>query len=323
MRTFVVLAVVAAGLTGCSVPSTPPAESGAGYPTETVQVIVPYAAGGPSDLAGRVIAECLSKELGENFVVENKDGGGGAIGTLEMVRSPADGYTLGLGTVSTLVVAPELSPDAGYTTEDVTPISKIYELDSALLVRGDSPFSTAQQLLESVKSNPGTVSVGVPGASSEFAFELRRMAQEYGIELTVVPFNGGAPAQNALIGGNVDALMAGVDAPVLDLLKGGELRALATGGEQRSEFVPDAPTLAELGFPALTNTQVFFSLIAPVGVDGEIRKALTESAHRCLNDDAVRKRLGENFVPTSPGDAESIGREYEGAAANLRAVLSK
>lgn len=317
------LSLLAVGLTAvaCSLPGAPAPASGDDYPTKTVTVVVPYSAGGPTDLAGRVITECLSDELEANFIVENKDGGAGAIGTLDMIRSKPDGYTLGVGTVGSVVVAPQLSNDAGYTYEQVLPLSKIYQLDSAILVKGDSTFKSAEQFFEAARKKPDSVSVAVGGASTEYALELRRMAQEYDVQLSVVPFDGGAPAHNALLGGNVDALFAAVNQPVLEMIEDGRVRALATGGEERSEVVPDAPTLSELGFESLTNTETFFSMLGPEGLDEAVQQTLTDSVHACLETEDVKKRLGADFIPADPGGPESIREEYAEKSAAVEKVL--
>lgn len=305
---------------GCALPGAPE-PSGGEYPVKRVSVIVPFAAGGPTDLAGRVLTECLGDELSERFVLENRDGGAGAIGTLEMLHSNPDGYTLGVGTVGSLVIAPQLSEHATYRASDAMPISKIYELDSAILVQGDSEFRTAKEFFEAARKKDKSVSVAVGGASTEYALELQRMAQQYDVELSIVPFNGGAPAQNALMGGNTDALFAAVSDPVLKLIDEGDLRALATGGEKRSQLLPDQPTLAELGFTDLTNTRTFFSLMAPKGIKPEVRDTLTEATHSCLEEDEVKTRLGKDFIPADPGNHTSLAREYDAKWDDAEEVL--
>lgn len=313
-----VLAMTAAG---CSMPGAPATKASIDYPRKTIRLTVPYAAGGPSDLAGRVIGECLSTELGEKVVVENKAGGAGAIGTLAVTRSAPDGYSLGIGTTGSVVIAPKLTENAGYVTADLRPISKIYELDSAILVRPDSPYTSGGEILEAMKANPGEVSVAVGGASTEYALELRRMESVYGVKPKAVPFEGGAPAQNALLGGNVDALFAATNNQVLEMIENGELRALATGGKDRSDALPEVPTLAELGYPELTNTATFFSLVAPAGLDEEVEKVLMERTHSCLQNEDVIKRLGSQFIPEDPDSPDDIVKEYEENATQLEKIL--
>ncbi len=319
-RTIPVLACTAMVATACSLPGAPE-PTGGPYPSKTVTVIVPYAAGGPTDLAARAMSECLSEELDQRFIVQNRDGGAGSIGTLEMLTSQPNGYTLGVGTTGSVVIAPLLSEHATYTPAEVTPLTKIYQLDSAILVLDDSKYTSARDFFEEAEKKKGSVTIAVGGASTEYALELRRMAKEYGVELSIVPFDGGAPAQNALLGGNVDALFAAVNQQVAGLIKDGTVRALATGGQERSELLPKKPTLAELGFKNLTNTTTFFALVGPDDMDPEVVGTLRDASGTCLDSKGLRDQLGADFIPTTPGTPKSIAKEWSQKSADAKKVL--
>lgn len=318
-RLLPLAALTALAVTGCSLPGAPEPVGGE-YPARTVTVTVPYAAGGPTDLAARAMSECLGEYFDTRFIVQNRDGGAGAIGTLEMLSARPDGYTLGVGTTGSVAIAPLLSEHATYEPSDVEPITKIYELASALVVLDDSRYTSARQLLDDAKKGRN-VTVAVGGASTEYALELRRMASRYGVDLTVVPFDGGAPAQNALLGGNVDALFAAVNQPVMGLIEDGTIRPLVTGGEQRAPHLPDVPTLAELGYKELTNTTAFFALLGPAGLDPEVVDRLRAGTGDCLKKPSMRKQLGENFIPEDPGTPQSIAREWAESSADAKEIL--
>lgn len=318
-RLVPVAALTAVAATGCTLPGAPQPVGGE-YPSKTVNVIVPYAAGGPTDVAARAMSECLGTYFDTRFIVENRDGGAGAIGTLEMLASRPDGYTLGVGTSGSVAIAPLLSEHATYEPSDIKPITKIYELASALVVLDDSRYTSGKQLLDDAKKGR-KVTVAVGGASTEYALELRRMAKDYGINLTVVPFAGGAPAQNGLLGGNVDALFAAVNQPLMGLIKDGTIRPLFTGGEKRAPHLPEVPTLAELGYKKLTNTTAFFALAGPAGMDSEVVKRLRAGASHCQEDPTLRKQLGANFIPKQPGTPASISREWAESSADAKEIL--
>jgi tripartite-type tricarboxylate transporter receptor subunit TctC len=320
-RLAVLVAAVALVAAGCGSGGQATARDSENYPRKNIKLIIPQAAGGPTDLAGRVMSDCFDDKLGAQVIVENKDGGAGAIGTGELARSDPDGYTLGVGTIGTLIIAPLLSTGAGYTKDDITPIAKLYQIPSAVVVRADSEFQTAEQFFQRISAAPGGVSVGVGGASTVYALELKRLQQEYGLSVNVVPFKGAAPALTALLGGNLDATFEVITSDLLQRIRAGELRALASGESGRIDFLPDVPSVAELGYPKLTGTTTFFALVGPRGLPADIRAKLEGATETCLADDAVRQRLGQEYVPSTLVATDEIRKELDTAAGRYEGLL--
>lgn len=310
-------------LAGCGLGGPEGGSSGADYPTEDVHILVPYAAGGPTDLAGRASADCLSQTLGSTFVVENVEGGAGAIGMAQMLAAEPDGYTLAVGTIGNTVVAPLVGTDVAYTTEDIAPIGKIYEMPSALILPPDSPYSSAEELFAAAKEAPGTIQVATPGASSLYHLALQHLAQEYDVELTPVPFDGGAPTITAFLGGNVDAAFLEASQNVRGLAESGDATIAATGAPEPVPFLADVPTLASLGYEDLVGTAAFFALTASAQTPDSVVETLSSALGTCLADDTVREQLTADYVPATFQDGAATREELEAARTVYEELLSE
>ena len=291
------LLVVAVALVGCG---NEDAGSGGGdagdYPSDDIRLLVPYAAGGPTDLTTRTVGTCLESELGETVIVENLPGGSGATATSELVGSEPDGYTLSLVTAGTMVLTP-LANEVGYTFEDITPIGVMADVPSVLAVGGDSPYATADDLVEAAEADPGTVDVGVPGASTPQGIELQRLADDHDVQVTVVPFDGNAEMTTALLGGGVDAVLINASQDVTGRIDSGEFRPLIVSSDERLEWLPDVPTFTELGFEGLTLSGSTFGLAGPAGLPDDVVTTLEDTLRSCLDQDEVREGIGEEYVP--------------------------
>ena len=290
-------------LTACGGAEETSSGSAEEYPTEEIRLLVPYAAGGPTDLAARAFGTSLEEQLGQTVVVENLPGGSGALATQELVGAEPDGHTLSLATAGTLVLTP-LANEVGYTKDDVTPIGVMTEVPSVLAVGADSPYATAEDFFDAAREQPGALNVGVPGASTPQAVELQRLAGEYDVEVTAVPFNGNAEMTTALLGGNVDAVLINASSDVTGNIDAGQFRPLAVSTEQPLSWLPDTPTLAESGFPELTLAGSTFGLIGPGDLPEEIVTALEDALRTAHDDPAIAEQVGADYVP----------EEFEGAA---------
>ncbi len=275
----------------------------ADYPTDDINLYVPYAPGGPTDLAARTVGTCLEEDFGQTVIVENREGGSGALGMQAMIAGGNDGYSLSLIAVPASATNP-LQDDVGYTNEDYVPVAAITEIPSVLAVGQGSRFADAAALFRFAEENPGQVNVGVPGATTSQAMELRRMAEEYGVELTRVPFTGNAEMTTALLGGNVDAVFINASRDVLENIEAGSFVPLAVSPEDRVSYLEDVPTLAELGFPDLTFSVSIFGLATPAGTPDDVVATLEEAVSSCLERPEVVEQLGEQYVPD-----EFIGAE--------------
>ena len=273
------------------------------YPADDITLYVPYAPGGPTDLAARTVGDCLAEDFGRNVVVENREGASGSLGMQAMIQGGTDGYSLSLIAVPASATNP-LQEEVGYTNDDYVPIAAVTEIPSVLAVGQGSRFPDARALFAEAQQNPGRVTVGVPGATTSQAMELQRLAEQYGVELSLVPFTGNAEMTTAVLGGNVDAVFINASRDVLENIEAGSFVPLAISPEERVDYLPDVPTLAELGYPELTNSVSVFGLAAPAGTPDEVLQTLEDGVAACLEKPEVVEALGSQYVPD-----EFIGRD--------------
>lgn len=266
------------------------------YPTEDITLYVPYAPGGPTDLAARTVGDCLAEDFGATVVAENREGASGALGMQAMIQGGNDGHSLSLIAVPASATNP-LQDDVGYTNEDYVPIAVVTEIPSVLAVGQGSRFPDAQALFAAAEQNPGQVTVGVPGATTSQAMELQRLAEGHGVEVARVPFSGNAEMTTALLGGNVDAVFINASKDVLENIEAGSFVPLAISPEERVDYLPDVPTLAELGFPELTNSVSVFGLAAPAGTPEDVLQTLEDGVRACVEKPEVVETLGDQYVP--------------------------
>ena len=292
-RILAALLVTTAALAGCAEDST--SVAAADYPSEDVRLLVPYTAGGPTDIAARAVGAHLEGELGRPVVVENLPGASGATAYVEMISAEPDGHTLSMTALPTAVLN-YLSNDVGYTREDLAPVGVVTQVPSGIVVPADSPYQDVESLFEAARQDPEAISVGTPGATNTHAAETRRITQLYDIPLTVVPFEGNSEVQTALLGGNVSAGFANLSQDLLPAIEAGELRVLAVGTEERLDYV-DAPTFVEAGYPELVQSTTTFGVIAPAGTPEEVVATLEDALRSAGEDEAVVEALDPRYVP--------------------------
>lgn len=279
------------------------------FPGEEIRLLVPYAAGGPTDLTARAFGEFLERDLGQPVVVENMPGGSGALATQELVQAEPDGYTLSLITAGTTVLTP-LVNEVGYTAADVTPVGVLSEVPSLLAVAADSPHQDIAAFVADARARPGAVTVGVPGASTPQGVELQRLRDEHGVEVTAVPFNGNAEMTTALLGRNVDAVLINASEDVTENIDAGEFRSLAVSTEEPLDWLPGVPTLVAAGFPGLTLSGSTFGLAGPAGLPEPVVTRIEDALRRGHADPKVVETVGERY----------LGTQFR-SAADMRTVL--
>jgi tripartite-type tricarboxylate transporter receptor subunit TctC len=189
-----------------------------------------------------------------------------------------------------------LQDEVGYTNEDYIPIAAVTEIPSVLAVGADSEFADAEAFFAEAEANPGSLNVGVPGTTTSQAMELQRMAEEYDTELTLVPFTGNAEMTTALLGGNVDAVFINSSQDVLSQIEAGDFVPLAVSTPESVDYI-DAPPLAEVGFPELTNSVSVFGLAAPAETPDDVISTLEDTVSTCLEKPETVEQLGEQYVP--------------------------
>lgn len=260
------------------------------YPSRPVKVIVPFPAGGTSDLMGRAIAEELTKQLKQPFVVENKGGAGGAIGTDQVAKSAPDGYTLLLsGIGSNAVIHGFAAPRPGYDSmRDFVHISQLAAGPNVLVVNPSFPAKTFKEFIAHVKANPGKVDYGQVTASSGH-LTTEYLKQVAGLDMVGIAYKGGAPALADVLAGQIPLMFTNQDA-VLPHVKAGKLRALAVTSPQRNPLYPDVPTVAESGYPDFSAVS-WTGLSAPKGTPKSITDKLEAAMVKAFNEPAARQKL--------------------------------
>jgi tripartite-type tricarboxylate transporter receptor subunit TctC len=262
------------------------------YPARTVTIIVPFAAGGPADITGRIVADIFSRHLGQKFVVENVGGAGGTIGTLRAARAAADGYTILSGHLGTNALASAFYPNLGYDPQkDFEPIGLSAEYPELLVVRKDFPADNLREFVAYAKANESKLNVGHAGLGSVSYIGCLLLNTAIGIKPTMVPFTGTAPVLTAMLGGQIDYECD----PVLGTLsqvRAGNVKALAIAARKRSPMLPDVPTSYEQGLPEF-DCAPFYGVFAPSGTPQPVIDKLAEALNRGLGEEQVQKRLAE------------------------------
>jgi tripartite-type tricarboxylate transporter receptor subunit TctC len=260
------------------------------YPTRAATLIVPFAAGGPADITGRIVADQFSRALGQQFVVENIAGAGGTTGTTRAARANPDGYTLALGHMGTHAAAVALYPNLAYKPDvDFEPIGLVAEQPELLAVRNDLPPNTLREFAAYAKANESKLNMAHAGIGSVSHVGCLLLNAAIGIKPTMVPFVGTGPAMNALIAGQVDYVCDPILGP-LPHVRAGTVKALAIATRKRNSLLPDVPTSAEGGLPQF-DAAPFYALFAPKGTPQPVVGRLAEALNKGLNEDVARKRL--------------------------------
>jgi tripartite-type tricarboxylate transporter receptor subunit TctC len=271
------------------------------YPTRPVKIVVAFTAGSATDICARVVADYLTKSMGQPFIVENKPGAGGMVGTAVVKSAAPDGYTLVAAGSGPFGVNPAVYEKMPYDPErDFEPIANIVLTPQAFVVNAQSPYHSMKDLVAAAKAHPGEIpfsSLGT-GSTSHLTFEAFESAA--GVKLNHIPFKGSAEAQTAIVGGQVAAMSDTVPG-ILTLVKGGKLRAIGVAIPQRSPYLPDVPTVAEQGWPGFESVG-WIGLAAPAHTPVAILDRLNNEIHNMLKDPAVKAKL-DQLAFTPVGDS--------------------
>lgn len=276
------------------------------YPAKPVRIVVPFPAGGPTDVVARVLAPRLSEALGQPVIVENRGGAGGTIGTELVAKSAPDGYTILAGTVGGLAVSPTLNPKLGYNTlRDLAPVTQLVNVSYIVTLHPSVPARSLKELLALEKARPGKLNYGTAGNGTgpHLAGELMNMMA--GVKIVHVPYKGSAPAQTALLSGEVDMNFENT-LLVLPHIRSGRLRALAATGVTRSKLLPDLPTVAEAALPGF-GASGWYGMMAPIGVSKDIIGRLNAELTRLLRAPEIADRLNNMAAEPAPSTPEQFG----------------
>jgi tripartite-type tricarboxylate transporter receptor subunit TctC len=283
MRTdrLIAAATMIVALLGASAP----AHAQAPYPTRPIECVIPFAPGGPTDTAIRIIQPQLSANLGVPLVLVNKAGGGGALGMDAVAKAKPDGYTLAATVRSTVTILPATQPDVTYKLSDFAVVGA-YAVDSqVVLVKSGSPWKTLEELVDFARKNPGKLSYGTAGLGTNSFFTMELLKLTYGLDMTHVPFGGSGPVKNAVLGGHVQVGAASLS-PMLSVLRSGDVVALATSGTKRIPSIPGVPTMTEKGQPD-ASLSTWAEIYAPAKTPKAIVERLTQALEKTMKDPNV------------------------------------
>ena len=278
------------------------------YPSKPIRLVVPFTPGGVTDTSGRLIAEQLSKRLGQQVVVDNKPGASGNIGTQQVAAAEGDGYTLLLGFDGTLVINPHVFPKTGFDTlKDFAPIGKIGDAVLILVANPSFPAKNLKDLIALSKTQAGGLSYGTSGTGGtpHIAGELLR--QRTGANLVHVPYKGGGQALTDVLGGNIPLVYTAI-AGAIPHVKSGKLLPIAVSSSKRASSMPDVATFIENGVTDFEASS-WVGLLAPAKTPRAIVARLTAELTAILNDPEVKERLNGMGITATPGTAESFGAE--------------
>ncbi len=281
------------------------------WPSKPIRLMVPFPPGGSTDIVARIVAQKLGERLGQSMVIENRGGAGGTIGTAAVAKSAPDGYTLGVASTSTHVVAPSVYAKLDYDpVKDFAPISLMAVSPYLLVVNPSVPAKSLQDLVALAKKQPGKLnyaSAGV-GSTTHLAMEMLKLAS--GTYLLHIPYNGNGPAGTAVVGGQVEVLFGSLPA-LLPHAKSGRVRALAVGTPKRSPSLPDVPTVAELGYPGF-DASLWLAFMAPAGTPQPILERLNREIAAVIGAADTRESLdkaGAEPLTSTPAELAAAIRD--------------
>jgi tripartite-type tricarboxylate transporter receptor subunit TctC len=279
------------------------------YPARPITMVIPFPPGGGNDALGRMVADKMSKSLGQQIVVDNRGGAGGTIATRAVARSAPDGYIILLAYTGTLAINPSLYANPGYDPrKDFAPIGLIAGLPSVLVVHPSLPVRSIAELIDFAKAQPDRINYAfVPGTVGHITTEL--FADTAGIRITRIPYKGNGPAMTDLVGGHVSMMFLSI-LPVLEHVRAGALRALAVTSAARSELLPDVPTIAQSGVPGFSAV-IHYGLLAPAGTPRDIVDRLNAALVAALAAADVRSRLATEGAVSLPGTAQDYAADID------------
>ncbi|GKT21853.1 tripartite tricarboxylate transporter substrate binding protein [Acidovorax sp. SUPP3334] len=285
------------------------------FPNKPITIIVPFAAGGTTDILARVIGQGLSAELGQSVVVDNRAGAGGNIGGQMAARAPADGYTLFMGTAGTHAINAALYKKMPFDpVKDFAPLTRVANVPNLLVANPNQPYKTVQELIAYAKANPGKVNFGSSGSGSSIHLSGELCKSLAKVDMRHVPYKGSAPAVTDLLGNQIGIMFDNMPSAIQHV-RSGKLRPIAVTTAKRSPELPDVPTIAEAGVPGYEATS-WFGMFAPAGTPAPIVAQLNKALVKVLSQAETKKKLADQ-------GAEPVSETPEQFAAFIQAESAK
>lgn len=299
---------------GLGLAAAPALRAQGAYPNKPVRLIVPFAPGGTTDIIARVLAEKIGPHLGQTLIVENKAGGGGIVGADQVVKSAPDGYTLGVATVSSVASNPAINPKTPYNPlTDFTSIINMAATPNVIAVHPSFPASDYASFLALLKKSPGRFSFASSGTGGIGHLQFELFKSLTGTFVTHIPYRGAGPALNDTVGGQVPIIFDNLPS-ALPFIKQGRLKAIVVASAERVSVLPEIPTFADVGLPAV-NRMAFYGIHGPKGLPQEVVDKIHAAVSKTLADPSVRQRIeatGSVIVANSPAAfTEQTRAEFE------------
>lgn len=269
------------------------------WPTRPITMIVPFAAGGTSDVLARIVAEQMGIPLGQRIINENVAGAGGSTALARLARAEADGYTIAIGNAGTNAATYTINTDLTFRPDSFVPVAMVAKTFGLIAIKKDFPATTLKDFIAYAKANPGKVTLGHAGIGSSNYLICQTFLKAAGIDVTLVGYRGAGPALNDLIGGQIDGV-CDTATSLSGAIQGKQVNAIVSGSTVRLPTLPDVPTAAEAGLPEF-ESQGWNAFFVPKGAPDAVIARLNEAARKALASDAVQKRFGDlsSVVPSA------------------------